>query len=700
MPEEERLELTAAVEDAFSASLERLEDALEDVDREIAETGDGVNSVVVDTDVHIAESMGEIEAYKAQLESIDDEVTTKIDTEKGTEIEDMLADAQSGDDDLLQALGLDGGGGGGGSASRFAEATTNLESSETRESIDALEETISSSAIGKEGTNRPPDINAEDTFFRPGRSGSAPEIRADGPSSINVNNLNELQQTFGQALDKSALGEMGGEVDDISKIVKGDLGDVIDFDRAVELADDPNTDVNLDTLQALRGRQGLDSFTDAIETLSEASDTAGDFTNATALGGNRSFSSRLRRTTNALADFRFGIRAFNQAFAALVPIIILLVGALPTIITALGGLAAAAVGATVALAGIGALGLAGISFAQEGELALEPILNELREVGDVFIDAFRPLAETLAPTVQRALSEIEMLADPLARASTSLLRFREAFVGVFAFIRKGLPSLTQGLLNFAEAAMPIINQVIGFFVETNFLQAFAGVLAESHGQLTMLARGIADIIPFLVSFSQGFIFATAAVFKLLGGTASILNTFPLVAKTLGLLTAAFVGLVTAITLSAIAKRGATLRAYELVAGLVSEAAAFLQAKLAAINYSISMTTATIVTATFLGLITLGLIPAIGVLSSQFNILGGNIADARKELEKFSRVGGGPLGSGVGVSAGSDSAFGNNGNVYRDNSTTIIDASDPDNASRQQYGSDFERRQQVDSVFGA
>lgn len=602
MTEEERLDLVSSVEDEFSEPLERLETALEDVDNEITQTGDGLDSVQIDVDLNGVETaIAELETLEKQLDRVERDVNIAVDR-------DMTVGAGGGD-----AVAMTSGG-------RRGYEFDNIDD------------------------KFPSIVDNDENVLNRGMNSmhSHAALDADKQLATSANPATMFDAPFGRG-----TGVAGDDIGDAIETVFGEMGG----DRS------------------LRRR-----FRDAVPD--------GD------------------KLEEVMEDLRFDMSKFYRVFAALIPLVGVFVGALPAAITGVIALGTAALGAAGALAGIGALGAAGYSLQQSGELSMEPITERLGEVTDAFAEAFGPLARKFAPVFEEALLSIEQMAGPLAQASSGLLAFRDEFEGMFNFLEGAIPSAVSGILSFTEAAMPIIDGIINTIIEADILGFLSNQLAEALPQLVSLASTIANLIPAIVHLSQGFLVVAQVIGIMLSPLITMINTFPVLGKVLGLVIGSFLTLVSLISLHNVLMSGASLAVLNyakvagsyLVAGLIAAYEAMLTYTGSTVAATVATAALTVAVATLVGVLTLG----VGALASHFFGLGKNIKGARKELERFNQTGT-ALGSN---SFGSPSGVGPNGqSAYHDNSTTIIQAGDRDDAARQQYSSAYEKQQHVDSVFG-
>lgn len=412
---------------------------------------------------------------------------------------------------------------------------------------------------------------------------------------------------------------------------------------------------------------------------------------------------RFRRSAGNLGDelreLNFTMGAFHQVIASLIPLLGVFIGALPAAITGVVALGTAALAATAALAGIGVLGAAGLSLQESGEVSMDPIMERLGQVSDTFVEAFSPLAREFAPTIQYAIDQIEAMAGPLATASEGLLQLRGAFEGAIGFITGSLPSMVADFTAFATAAMPILSGFVQFFSDVDWLGAFASELARAWPFLVMFGNAIVDMLPAIMSLSQGFLVVAGVVTMVTGQMLSLINTFPFAAKMVGVLIGAFLTLVSVMTLHRVLITGTTGAVLNMARAfgtrVVQSIATWINAQ-TALNLTLRQTA--VLLGSIMGILTFGLGPMISELISGFKLFGNNVAGARNELRRFSATNPSLRGEFTGTGTGTGSTT-DNGDIYRDHSTTVIEAGNRDDAARQQYSSEYEQRQHVDAVFG-
>lgn len=519
------------------------------------------------------------------------------------------------------------------------------------------------------------------------------QFRGEQDTRFTLDNIDEFEDVLGDFFDDTALIEEGGETRDVREIINRDIEDLVDVDEVIRLARDEDTDTDMQTVRGITGEGTMPDFLDAVEELNDVDP------GLTSFGGE----TRRRMLARSTDELRFTIRRFHQIFAAMVPLLGVFIGALPAAITALGGLAAAAIGAAGVLGAIGGLGVIGISLEQTGEIGLDPIVEELQSLGSTFKDAFGPLAESFTPIIRDFITEMELMAGPLATASSALLEFRGMFEGFGQFLGDALPSFTRDFLAFTQAAMPVLQGIFNTLASVDIFGILASNLAKALPMLVLMGQSLMEILPAIVQVSHGFLVVASVLTYVVGVVSTIINTVPYLGEVLGILAGAFLTLTTAATMYnlaqtttiTLARKWAAAAAGTLLTGIKTAIIGFGKMVAAVWAYSSSMIVSIALTATFIGLLTGGLAIALAGIASIFDDLTDSIGGARQELKQFQNEGIDSRGPAYAEPGGRGDS-----NVYRDNSTTIINANDRDSASRQQYRSEYEQGQRIDSVFGS
>jgi len=631
MVEQERLELTSAVEAENYDELDDLAKSLDDVDTTLHRAGSTSDDELnINTEVRgVQGAVTELTELQTAINALDDETVVDVETD-----------------------------------------------------YDTLDEPTD---IMRQG----PDVS-DTKVFQPDTVPSAAD-GGDIGDLFTIDNLDILEESVGESLtDTEALGLRGGEAGRVDDILDEDIEDIIDFEGAVEIARDSDSDIDTNTIQRALGMDGPDGFAVAIDKLrGEGLTDIDDTSLLESLGG----------AEQEFKDIRFTMGQFHDIIAALIPLAGVLIGAMPAAITGIVALGGAALAAAGALAGIGALGAMGVSLQQSGELSMEPINQMMADVGEAFVDAFAPLSKTFAPLIRNAATELETMMGPLATAASGLQMFTDEFQAVTQLAGNVLPSMVSLSLRFSDAVMPVLAGIGRFLVQKDIFGFMANQLATALPALVRIGLAFTEILPAVIRLSQGFL--TFASFLFIGAQVMslVINKMGILAPIIGGLISLYFGLVAASTLYTIATAASiktigrfalalAVKAIPAIKGAISSLAAYTGMSYAAAT----------ATAVLLSVVTLGA-AAIGVMSAGWLELGSNIGSATKSLRQFARTSNGIGSTNLGAN-GSGFGSGDRAGFYQDNSTTVIQAGDKDSAARQQYASEYEKQQHVDSVFGS
>jgi hypothetical protein len=246
-------------------------------------------------------------------------------------------------------------------------------------------------------------------------------------------------------------------------------------------------------------------------------------------------------------------------------------------------------------------------------------------------------------------------------------------------------------LAFTDAVMPMIQGVINFVAEQDILGLLAQHLHEAAPELQAMGKALTNIIPAILKLSQGFLIMASGIAWALGIVGAFINILGPFGEMIGFVVGAILTVVAATSLwsTAVAALSGTI--------IVDAMAAFGSYTIGAIVSAHATYGLAGAVLTLIGIVTLG-VGAVAGLAGAFSLLTGEIGGARSELEKFANTQSSMRGMG-GDLGGSGLGGGGGPNVYNDQSTTVIYADNRDDAARQQYSSEFERRQHRDSVFG-
>lgn len=318
------------------------------------------------------------------------------------------------------------------------------------------------------------------------------------------------------------------------------------------------------------------------------------------------------RTAEGFDITNIRMSTLHNWLAALVPLLIVFIGAIPALLGALVALAAAAIAAAAglaALAGFGALGFAitraGVDDIGEG---LREILDEIQED---FLDAFAPLAQRLTPLFERALDGLDRLFEAIAARGDVLVAFADTAADFGRFVQDFLPDLLADMGKMARAFGPFFGEIMEVF-DFSVLGALTDFMADSSAEIILFLELLVPFIALIADLSIGFLMVVNAIGAFLQGIGQLLNILGISPEIIGAVIASLLTAATAMFIVGKAGLASAIGVTSLTSALVvlSRATIFLTA--------------------------FALI--VPVIADHFNLLGNNIDSATDSLREFNRVG--------------------------------------------------------------
>jgi len=387
-----------------------------------------------------------------------------------------------------------------------------------------------------------------------------------------------------------------------------------------------------------------------------------------------------RRALGQFRDITLTMRPFFNLLASMLPMLTTFVAALPAAIAGLTGLAGAALAAAGALGAVGGLAILGMSL-RNGEISVRPLEQRITELFNTFVDSFAPVANQLAPLAEDAFDAANRMVRELGRRADFLLSMDGQFRAAFGFIEDTLPSALEETARFASAAMPILAGIGQLFADIDFFGILAGVLRETLPLLATIFSLFGRMANPLFELSRGFLLAATGAAALLGGLLQLLTAIPFLGEGIGIVIGVLLTATTASALFTLVTNSATIALLRFAAGmftkLIPSVYSAIQAKLAYIGVQrtaiVTTVALTVATATLIGIITFGLGPVLGAMSSLFTGLGNDIDSATQSLKSFNSVAGRTSGMSVGGAVGTDASGQSVG--YTDPSSITVVAPD-------------------------
>lgn len=388
----------------------------------------------------------------------------------------------------------------------------------------------------------------------------------------------------------------------------------------------------------------------------------------------RRLSNRFSNLTDRLGGFRLRMSDIHNLFASLVPLLGVFLGAIPAVITAFYGVAAAAGIAAASLAAMAGLGALGVGLVG-GQFSMDRLTQVWQDIKDSFIEAFAPLAERLQPLFEDAIDGLGRFFQAIANQGDALMALTDQARAFGSFLMDFVPGALETLAATLEALSPILSN-IGSYINENFnsfMRQLTRFTAMAVPVVSELVQTFVAALPTLISIGIQFAQIATILLRMIGvlwriitlggaldgvmgtliGTLlvaatafSLANTAALRFALTGLwsgITALYrfmVALATASTQMTIF--GSTTLA-SAVSALIGFTASLFSTIAGLIGFSLSAYQATIAAAAFWTAVTLGaaafLLPMITGMAAGFLGLSNNIDKATSSLKEFDRVAG-------------------------------------------------------------
>jgi len=512
-----------------------------------------------------------------------------------------------------------------------------------------------------------------------GGGSSSGGATADGgrDSGRNLRKLvRTAQETFGDAFNPDVLANDADRAQRLTDFISSKPSEFIDTDALAEAVAEGTVDAGIvEDLQSDDDDRSRGAFRTlrraGLTTLPTSADSAAD--------------NLLKRIQD------FDATALNNLRASLFPLLVTFIGALPAAIAGVIALGGAAIATAAALGAVGAVGALGVVLADDQSLA--DIATNLKTS---FIEEFGGIAEALRPTFMEAVDSVEQLFGSLADKAALLRGLTDDALNLQAAIERWLVGGFENVIGLAMVATDLFGALGSQVGDFSLSGAFAGVLAQLIDDLIIAASGIISMIPLILTLSEGFLRFVGALTSVLGWIGQLLNTFPLLTKMLGFAAAGILTAVSATLLwlaasklltgglleTAVVGMGSMIKsAYGYVASMFASTAATYSTVFA--MYQLLL----VLSALTLGLYAVGSLAAMA--ASKWSLFGGEIHNARKELEKFSKV---SANGDVGAFAASRSGRQDGQYVnYNDNRQTTIVAPDKQTGSKVSSKHEYSQR---------
>lgn len=390
-----------------------------------------------------------------------------------------------------------------------------------------------------------------------------------------------------------------------------------------------------ESMQSLIGQ--IDDLTASLsDSLSGLSDDSGDT------------SRNMRRAADAADDAAGGflnaslrMSDVHNALARLVPMLLVIIGALPALAGALIAVAGAAIAAAAALGALtafGALGLAAEMGGGDLGSGFEEMVSQVRED---FLDAFMPLAERLAPLFEDAIDGLDKFFQAVANQGDALTDLADDARAFGQFLIDTVPAFLNDMARFVDATTEAFGVLAQIGDEIDVFGGLAGFLAEVLGPLTVFISQVVALLPHLLEMSVGFLKVTNAILFALNVILDIITIGGMFNETLGLLVASVLAVYGAVLLlnSALFKTAfaALVSAGRSIIQLIAYLAGYLGASGSAIASTLGLAASFKVLAAAIALTGIGaLVVIFGEIAGAAASASTNIDQATQSLKEFQK----------------------------------------------------------------
>jgi hypothetical protein len=265
------------------------------------------------------------------------------------------------------------------------------------------------------------------------------------------------------------------------------------------------------------------------------------------------FTRYLRSAGRQLSDFvgetdiaSLSMSDLHNALARVIPLLVVFIGTLPAVITAMVTLAAAAIAAGAALMALTGFGLLGaLTIDGTTQVDTERLQEIVDEIQADFMDAFAPLAEQLEPLFDDALDGLERFFNAVAAQGDALLALTDMARDFGGFLISFVPDMLRVMAGLANAFDDEFGD-IATFLQQNFADIVASAVFltdEALPAVSAFLQAIASILPALIRISVGFTQVATAVLAVIRGIGTLLSYLPISDQMFGALVATILALI-------------------------------------------------------------------------------------------------------------------------------------------------------------
>jgi hypothetical protein len=342
-----------------------------------------------------------------------------------------------------------------------------------------------------------------------------------------------------------------------------------------------------------------------------------------------------------MKKFDLRMSDLHNALAKLVPLILVLVGAIPALYTAMIGLAAAAISAAAALLAIGGFGALGVGL-QGGEFDMQRLSDVLSDIRTEFIEAFGPLSERLEPLFMDAVGGLSLLFDAVARNGDALMQLTDDARAFGQFLLSFIPSALASMAAMVETMRPVFSMMADAIDNASILRTLTALTLDIIPAVAAMTSAILNALPALIRFSAGFADMVGAIVKFVGLIGKIISILPISAEMLGLFVSFTLAAFSAVALLNSQLLGGTLVKFgQMIASTIPALNGFAVANLGAAGAVTKLRLAVIglMSLTVVGAVLAVITTVVSSLGSEMRSTESDIRSTTDALKEFDRVAG-------------------------------------------------------------
>jgi len=300
---------------------------------------------------------------------------------------------------------------------------------------------------------------------------------------------------------------------------------------------------------------GDSNYTPEIETRVRQSDRLKSIRFALRRGRERdnNFIRYLKSASGQLSNFvgelditSLSMSDLHNAVARLIPLIVVFIGTLPAVITAMVTLTAAAISAGAALMALTGLGLLGaLTIDGTTQVDTQRLKEIISNIQSDFMDAFAPLAEQLEPLFNDAIDGLERFFNAVAAQGDALLSLTDMARGFGRFLTSFIPTVLRLMAGLANAFDDEFGDIATFLRENvaDIVASAVFLTDEALPAVSAFLQAVVSVIPALVRISAGFTKVATVVLAVVKAVGTLLLYLPISDEMFGTLVASVLALI-------------------------------------------------------------------------------------------------------------------------------------------------------------